>query len=102
MSENIGHFGIGSILWPGIGKLIEEFGEVVQVVGKLLATGGDSNHWDGTNLKERLEDELSDLQAAIEFVVARNNLDAPRMRERSDKKLGLFNKWHTEQSVGIE
>lgn len=89
-----GDFSIGSKVWPGTSKLIEEMGEVQQVLGKLMGTSGQQVHWDGSNLKKRLEDELADLQAAIEFVVCHNELDAGRIGRRVDEKIELFNKWH--------
>lgn len=92
-----GDFSIGSKIWPGISKLVEECGEVTQVAGKLFGTGGRIDHWDGTNLRERLEDELADVQAAIEFVACHNDLDASRIGRRVDEKITLFNKWHEEQ-----
>lgn len=45
-------FAIGAQEWPGISKLIEEAGEVQQVCGKLLATYGETKHWDKSDLKE--------------------------------------------------
>jgi NTP pyrophosphatase (non-canonical NTP hydrolase) len=91
-------FAIGSETWPGISKLVEELGEVAQVAGKLIATGGAAEHWDGTNLRVRLEDELADLEASIAFVIRRNQLDSGRMAERRDAKLRLFNDWHRAQA----
>lgn len=96
-NEGSGDFSIGSNLWPGISKLIEECGEVQQVAGKLIASHGAVNHWDGTNLKERLESELGDLQAAIQFVVRHNALDVVAIEKRRIEKLMLFEKWHEEQ-----
>lgn len=87
-------YAIGSAHWPGLGKLIEEAGEVQQVCGKLMGTGGEVEHWDGTNLKERLEDELGDLQAALEFVVAANGLDGARVGAQAARKLAWFQRWH--------
>ena len=98
MKTGSGDFSIGSDVWPGISKLIEEAGEVTQVCGKLIAIAGESEHWDGTNLRERLENELADLTAAIEFVVGRNRLDATRMNARATEKLRLFMKWDKEQT----
>ena len=92
-----GSFAIGSGTWPGISKLVEELGEVAQVAGKLIATGGRAEHWDGTDLRVRLEDELADLQAAIAFVVRQNQMDSGRMAERRDAKLRLFSDWHRTQ-----
>jgi NTP pyrophosphatase (non-canonical NTP hydrolase) len=87
-------FAIGDKEWPGISKLTEEAGEVLQVCGKLLATAGKIEHWDGTNLKERLEDELGDLQAAINFVVGWCGLDRNRIERRVIAKLTRFERWH--------
>jgi NTP pyrophosphatase (non-canonical NTP hydrolase) len=93
-------FAIGSGTWPGISKLVEELGEVAQVAGKLIATGGEPGHWDGTDLRTRMEDELADLGAAIAFVIKRNGLDADRIAERREAKLRLFNAWHRQQGAG--
>ena len=91
--EGSGDFSIGGELWPGISKLIEECGEVIQVCGKLIGSHGDINHWDGTNLKERLEIELADLLAAISFVIPHNNLDPMSIEERRKQKIDLFYEW---------
>lgn len=94
-------FAIGSGTWPGISKLVEELGEVAQVAGKLIATGGDPEHWDGTDLRTRLEEELADLEAAIAFVVRNNRLDAGRIAGRREAKLRLFNAWHRRGLAGF-
>ena len=65
-------FSIGCAKWPGISKLTEEAGEV----------------------KDRLEDEMGDALAAIEFVVQANKLDGARIEERRQAKLLLFRQWH--------
>lgn len=95
-----GDFAIGSRTWPGLSKLIEELGEVAQVAGKLIATGGEPGHWDGTNLRTRLEDELADLEAAIAFVLEHNDLDADRVAERRAAKLRQFRDWHLHRGPG--
>lgn len=89
-----GDFSIGSEVWPGISKLIEECGEVLQVCGKLIAISGDTKHWDGTNLRERLETELGDLAAAMEFVVARCELNGSAIRRQAESKRRQYEKWH--------
>ena len=93
----IAKFAIGALVWPGISKLVEEAGEVVQVGGKLLGTDGAEDRWDGSNLRTRLEDEIADLLAAIAFVTQENNLDDPRIQERRMGKLLLFHEWHRDQ-----
>ena len=93
-----GPYSIGSDHWPGISKLMEESGEVGQVVGKLLATNGLPHHWDGTNLTARLEDELGDLRAAIEFLLRHNpQLNRAAVTQRHRQKLRMFEQWHAQQ-----
>jgi NTP pyrophosphatase (non-canonical NTP hydrolase) len=88
-------FKIGSHNWSGISKLVEEAGEVMQVCGKLIGTGGKLEHWDnGPNLKDRLEDELADLLAAIDFVSKINHLDQEKINDRVFAKYQLFLEWH--------
>jgi len=89
-------FAIGSPVWPGLSKLAEEAGETLQVIGKLMGTGGDVAHWDGSNLRERLVEEIADLLAACAFVISENDLDDEAIRERSSKKLQQFLIWHEE------
>lgn len=89
-------FNFGSNVWPGLAKVIEECGEVQQVAGKLIGNDGESNHWDGTDLRKRMEDELSDLIAAATWMAAYNELDHARMETRMDRKLALFDEWHAE------
>lgn len=93
-----GPYAIGSKHWPGLSKLAEEAGEVMQVVGKILGTGGESAHWDGSDLRVRLVEELGDLIAATEFVAEMNGLDVVAIVERSRTKLDTFRRWHAEQA----
>lgn len=97
--DGAGPFSIGSTIWPGLSKLIEEAGEVVQVAGKLLGTGGAFDHWDGTNLKVRLEEEMADVIAACYFVQEACGLDVEFIRERVIKKLIRFREWHAGNEV---
>ncbi len=92
-----GPFSIGSRIWPGISKLIEECGEAVQVCGKLLGSSGEINHWDGSNLKTRLEDELGDLLAAIDFVIDHCGLNSAYVLTRMQRKRERFEKWHEDE-----
>lgn len=97
---NPSKFAIGSPEWPGLSKLAEEAGEVLQVVGKLMGTGGKTNHWDGTNLADRLSEELADLMAACDFVITETSgLDAEAIRLRRERKLATFREWHAAQTV---
>ena len=95
-----GPYSIGSGHWPGLAKVIEECGEVIQAAGKIIAANGDGRHWDGSDLRQRLEDEIADARAAIEFLAAMNGLDWERIIRRETIKAGLFRQWHLEHSDG--
>ena len=95
-----GDFSSGSDDWPGLSKLIEEAGEVVQVCGKLINlvdSGGVRRHWDGSDLVWRLEEELGDLLAAVEFVIEKSCLSSEHVGARSQLKLDMFRKWHAKR-----
>lgn len=86
--------------WPDTSRLLEEMGKLQQVLGKLLGTGGEVNHWDGSNLRERLVEELADLKAAI-WLFENFNLTSEEKQaivRRFHKKLDLFEKWHKEKT----
>lgn len=91
-------FEIGSDAWPGISKLIEECGEVLQICGKLMGTGGKPIHFSGMELRKELALELGDLKAAINFVMhySMNGDEMKVIIDRADEKLALFRKWHAE------
>jgi NTP pyrophosphatase (non-canonical NTP hydrolase) len=94
LSKGGRRFAIGADHWPGISKLMEEAGEVIQVCGKLLGTYGSTAHWDGTDLKVRLEEELGDLLAAIDFVQLKCELDIVRIDRQRVRKRERFRQWH--------
>lgn len=91
---------IGSDTWPGIAKLNEECGEAVQVCGKIFAfpqlTRREA-HPDGESVHTRLECEIGDLLAAIEYTIKSNNLDAVFIRDRRDRKLKRFWRWDRQE-----
>lgn len=88
-------FAIGDKEWPGISKLVEECGETLQIAGKLMGTGGEAHHWDGEgDLRDRLQNELADLGAAIWFVAAHCGLDQAALVERMKRKRERFDRWH--------
>jgi hypothetical protein len=87
---------IGSRDWPGLLKLAEECGELVQVIGKLLAYPDGIHPDDGPPLPERLETEIAHVLAAADFTIFANGLSADRIRTRHEYKLSLFDRWHQE------
>ena len=90
-----GDFSIGSAVWPGTSKLIEEQGELIQVLGKLMATGGDTKHWSG-DLRKMLIEEIGDVKSAIAFFEIQNfpSEDLIAIDDRAADKLALFRRWH--------
>ena len=94
-----GIFAIGADRWPGLSKLVEECGEVVQVVGKLIGTAGATAHWDGSNLKDRLLEEMADVTAAVRFVLEKNGMNVDAFERRVEFKLLRFNHWHTGEEI---
>lgn len=93
-------FAFGDKEWPGVAKLNEESGELVQVIGKLMMTHGDRQYWESVDLRTRLIEEMADLAAAIDFV-SDHVLTAEETRtfvERMKRKRALFEQWHTEQA----
>lgn len=86
-------FSIGSAIWPGLGKIVEEKDELGTVLGKLMAyPKGD--HPDGSDLYADLHEELADVCAAVEFFVAANGLDEEFIARRAGQKIGRFHHWH--------
>jgi NTP pyrophosphatase (non-canonical NTP hydrolase) len=95
-----GPYSIGSDHWPGLAKAAEECAEVIQAAGKIIAAGGDGQHWDGSDLRARLEDEIADTRAALRFLEVENLLDEGRIMNRAADKLALFRAWHAEHAGG--
>lgn len=93
-------FAFGDKQWPGLAKLNEESGELVQVIGKLMMTHGEAKHWDGSDLRERLIEEMADGGAASLFVeyYALTAMERARLEARRSEKYALFEKWHKEQA----
>jgi NTP pyrophosphatase (non-canonical NTP hydrolase) len=93
-------FAFGDKQWPGLAKLNEECGEVIQVIGKLMMTHGNRAHWSG-DLRPMLIEELADLEAAITFFNVHNfELDeraafTRRLRAKMDK----FEEWHDDMDA---
>lgn len=93
-----GSFSFGSRTWPGLSKLVEECGEVLQIAGKIMGTGGAVQHWDGKgDLDERIALELCDLFAAARAFFQLNGFDGnPVYIQREIQKYRQFLKWHSE------
>lgn len=91
------NFAIGDQKWPGVSKLIEEMGELNQVLGKLMGSRGSLVHWSG-DLGQMLHEELADVLAAIDFVATHGRLDMDQIRARTKAKRELFETWHVKEA----
>jgi hypothetical protein len=126
MADTNGPYGIGTTTWPGLAKLIEECGETLQVLGKLVATGNLNHTWvcdlcrgsctltepyerechrctgrghlGAGDLTDALHDELGDLQGALNFFTTINDeIDTYRIIDRASEKFSTFCRWHYER-----
>ena len=82
---------IADVQWRGLHKLTEEMGELAQVIGKLGAFPVGDHPDGGPPLRQRLEEECADVEAAILYFRERNGLDP--MPARRVEKLQKFRKW---------
>lgn len=79
--------------YRGIFKLTEECGELLTDIGK-LAVFQDVPHPDGKGLmKPRIQDELADVLAAVQYFIETNNFDYKYILERKEEKIKKFNQW---------
>jgi hypothetical protein len=84
-------------IWPGLAKLVEECGKVMQVAGKLMMVHGNNQHWDG-DIRARMLEELADLRAASVFLLAHNfsEWEQQEFMQRVGQKLTKFDEWSKE------
>ena len=76
-----------------LAELQIEIGQLQQVVAKLVAYP-DGNHPDGAGpLHGRIEDEMGDVQASMEFLTRKLNLNKIRIGLRRKRKFELYAKW---------
>ena len=81
----------------GVAKLIEECGELTQILGKKLAYWHTDAHPDGKgSIAQRIQEEMADVQAAIYFVAVHLDLDHEAIEKRTRDKINLFGTWHAQ------
>lgn len=85
----------------GVGKLIEECGELQQVLGKRIAYWSTDVHPDGSDLSVRMTEEMGDVLAALWLVADKFGL-AAAMHDRADRKLSLFEQWDAEPDNNVD
>lgn len=102
--------------WPGIAKLIEECGELGELLGpallltaigrlvksngKLMMVHGRRDHWSG-DLRQALIEEIADVDAASDFVKEHcfSKGERTKMANRRKSKLKKFEKWDATGTV---
>lgn len=86
----------------GVAKLTEECGELLQVIGKRMAYWSTDDHPDGKgSLSVRMEEEMGDVRAAIEFVIDNMGLSRSAVISREMRKRALFEQWHADPDNNV-
>lgn len=81
----------------GFDKAIEEVGELLQVLGKIQAYGFTAEHPDGNGpLRDRLEQGMGDVLAAMDLLQLAHSLDDEFIEERRADKFELYCDWNAE------
>lgn len=88
-------YAFGDEKWPGMAKLVEEMGEALTEVGRLMMTHGNPAHWKG-DVGKRFWNEVADVHAAIITILELNADDelAQQHAKRMAMKVKRFLKWH--------
>lgn len=91
-------FAIGDKEWPGVSKVLEEMGELTQVLGKIMGVRGETEHWSG-DLRKMLLEEVADVLAALTFLQLKclTDEEARLIRDRMMFKLERFEAWHRDE-----
>lgn len=78
----------------GLVKLVEECGELIQIASKKMTRMDSDEHWDGKgSLRTRMEDEIADVQAILEVIQHKFDLDLVRIQTRKLEKMICFIGW---------
>jgi hypothetical protein len=78
-----------------LGKFLEELSECSSATARCLIQGIDeSEPVTGKPNKEWLEDEIADVLANVDIVIARYSLNLNRISDRSKVKNDFLKRWH--------
>jgi NTP pyrophosphatase (non-canonical NTP hydrolase) len=86
-------FGFSSKVYPGLAKLVEETGELVHVLSRVIATDGGPFDFDGNLHQHKVQNEIADVFAAARFFIEENGLESDYINKRAEEKLILFRGW---------
>jgi NTP pyrophosphatase (non-canonical NTP hydrolase) len=70
----------------------EECAEVTQAISKIFRFGMDGEY-NGVSNRERLEDELGDLQCMINLLISEGMINQGKLLEAHGRKLEKLKKW---------
>lgn len=79
--------------WKGAEKLAEECNELCVELMKLLVFPSGNHPGRKRNLVLTTEEEIADVEAAIEYLKAKHHLDRARIDKRKASKIKKFCKW---------
>lgn len=83
-----------------VGKTLEELGEAVAVLARISIQGLDAvDPGTGKTNRQRLQDELADVQAQIGCTVLTLDLDQGYMARRTAEKVCLMAEWEAHFSA---
>lgn len=79
----------------GMNKLMEECGELIQVLAKKSAypEGAHPSRLIGNSMDAKIEDEIGDVLAAISFVTKKLKLSDHDIQSRANAKYNVFLDW---------
>lgn len=87
--------------WKGLFKIVEESGELCQVLGKLACNPDGISPNGEHSLIPNLYEEIGDLQAALHYFIEANGLDPAKINERIREKTEKFNYWSLAGIKGV-
>lgn len=75
--------------------LLEEIGEVQQAIGKILRHGYENYHpeFPGIRNRQDLEREVAHVYAALDLMVAQDDIDLDNIRPERNEKAHKVKKW---------
>lgn len=86
-----------TLVAKGLGKLVEECGELSQIAAKKMQYMDTDEHPDGKgSMKNRMEEEIADVLAACAFAIQKFDLEEEKIEERAMNKFFLFSSWDGE------
>ncbi|MEK7760414.1 MAG: hypothetical protein AAB433_02430 [Nitrospirota bacterium] len=71
-----------AVHWHGLGKLIEEAGELIELLSLLCSPACSDNSSLLPEISQHLLEEIGDVQAAMDYVIEANHLPAAHIQQR--------------------